>query len=500
MPRKTQTVTPSGYSILLVDDSEEYVQATRQLLEQEGHAVQTALNGADALAALGRQRLDLVLLDYYMPGMTGEQVVTRLREFNPHIQVILQTGYATEQPPREMLRRLDIQGYYDKSEGPDKLLLWTDVGLKAAHTVQLLNKSRLGLRYILEATPDLHRIQPLEDLLQGILLQVAGLLGAINSFLAILPEDSPARLAGEQANGFLAILEDDSELVIRAGTGEFTQHSTVREALEPEGVALVYDALRLGRSQIVDTMTLVPLRLGASTIGVVYLDRPAVRPRDLELLHLFANQAAVAIQNAQLYQMATLDLLTGVYVRRFFEQCLLRELRAAFRTRHPIILLMIDLDGMKRINDIGGHPAGDQALAITGRALLEAARGTDIVGRYGGDEFSVIVTQTDAEGAMRLAVRFVELMRTKSVPGPEGPLYLKCSVGMSQLLPLADEAPAPVRPISSVYFRTMAHTLLQQADAALYRAKRSGGNEIHVGEPTEWLPPSAAGASGTMEG
>ncbi|MEP7355844.1 MAG: diguanylate cyclase [Anaerolineales bacterium] len=494
MPRKSRTATPSGYSILLVDDSPEYVEATAQLLEQEGHTVLTAPNGLEALALLHEQRLDLVLLDYYMPGMNGEEVVTRLRQFNPHIQVILQTGYATEQPPRDMLRRLDIQGYYDKSEGPDKLLLWTDVGLKAAYTVQLLNKSRQGLRYILEATPDLHRIQPLEDLLQGILLQVAGLLGAINSFLAVLPEDNPARLAESETNGFVAMLEDDSELIIRAGTGQFHQKSNVRDALEPEGVALVYDALRHGQSKIVNTMTMVPLRLGAATIGVIYLDRPAIVERDLELLHLFANQAAVAIQNAQLYQMATLDLLTGVYVRRFFEQCLLRELRGAFRLHQTLILLMIDLDGMKRINDIGGHPAGDQALAMTGRVMIEATRGTDIVGRYGGDEFSIILSQADTEGALRLAERIIALMRTRNVPGPEGPLYLKCSVGLSLLVPQSLESQSVKRAPSSVYFRSMAHTLLQQADAALYHAKRSGGNQIYLGAPTEWLPSSAAGA------
>ena len=82
---------------------------------------------------------------------------------------------------------------------------------------------------------------------------------------------------------------------------------------------------------------MVPLRLGAAIIGVVYLDRPAVLESDLELLHLFANQAAVAIQNAQLYQMATLDLLTGVYVRRFFEQCLLREPPMHLAARHDFV-------------------------------------------------------------------------------------------------------------------------------------------------------------------
>ena len=94
-----------------------------------------------------------MLLDYFMPGMTGEQVVAELRKFDPFVQVILQTGYASEQPPRELLHRLDIQGYYDKTEGPEQLLLWTTVGLKAAYTIQLLFKSRHGIEFLLESTP-----------------------------------------------------------------------------------------------------------------------------------------------------------------------------------------------------------------------------------------------------------------------------------------------------------------------------------------------------------
>src|SRR5262252_6280126 len=174
----------TGYTILLTDDNLDYLQVTKRLLEREGHTVLTASAGQEALEILKRDRIDLLLLDYYMPGMTGEQVVTELRRWNPYVQVILQTGYASEQPPRELLRRLDIQGYYDKSEGPDKLLLWTEVGLKAAYSIQLLNKSRQGLRYVLEVTPELHKLQSLTELLRGILLQVTGLLGAANSFLA----------------------------------------------------------------------------------------------------------------------------------------------------------------------------------------------------------------------------------------------------------------------------------------------------------------------------
>ena len=129
------------------------MQATRLLLEREGHNVLTATNGPEALSILPQQPVDLLLLDYFMPGMTGEQVVAELRKFNPFVQVILQTGYASEQPPRELLHRLNIQGYYDKTEGPEQLLLWTTVGLKAAYTIQLLFKSRHGIEFLLESTP-----------------------------------------------------------------------------------------------------------------------------------------------------------------------------------------------------------------------------------------------------------------------------------------------------------------------------------------------------------
>ncbi len=149
----SKTKQPSGRTILMVDDDLDYLEAMSLLLEHEGHQVLRASSGEQALEVLRQRTVDLLLLDYYMPRMTGEDVVARLREFNPYVQVILQTGYVADQPPREMLRRLNIQGYYDKSEGLDKFLMWVDMGLKSAATLQNLNANRLGLHYVLNTTP-----------------------------------------------------------------------------------------------------------------------------------------------------------------------------------------------------------------------------------------------------------------------------------------------------------------------------------------------------------
>jgi signal transduction histidine kinase len=142
MARKPKTSSDSGSSVLLVDDNQDYLQATRLILEREGHQVLLAGNGLEALELLRQQQVDVLLLDYFMPNMTGEEVVAEVRQFNREVQIILQTGYASEKPAREMLRRLDIQGYCEKSEGPENLLLWTDVALKFAKHTRELERAR----------------------------------------------------------------------------------------------------------------------------------------------------------------------------------------------------------------------------------------------------------------------------------------------------------------------------------------------------------------------
>ncbi len=145
----------SGHTILIVDDQEETLISSRMLLEREGHQVLTAASGAVALEVLNSYRVDLLLIDYFMPRMNGEQLVQAIRSFDQEVQVILQTGYSGEKPPREMMRSLDIQGYHDKADGPDRLLLWVDCALKASDQLRRVTEARAKL---LESEQHLRRL------------------------------------------------------------------------------------------------------------------------------------------------------------------------------------------------------------------------------------------------------------------------------------------------------------------------------------------------------
>ncbi|MBN1799509.1 MAG: diguanylate cyclase [Spirochaetales bacterium] len=479
MARKFKSTRLSGKKILLVDDDQEYIDATKKLLENEGHTVASANNGTNALKDLKQNHYDLILVDYYMPKMTGEELVTRLREFNPFVQVILQTGYASEQPPRELIHRLDIQGYYNKSDGPEKLLLWVDVGLKAAYTVQLLYKSREGLNYILNVTPDLHKVQPLGDLLQGILLQISGLLDIGSSFLAVLPY-SESKDKKNMTEGFIAVLENELDLIIHAGTGKFISQFSIDKYLDKKEIELIHKSLSAGNITKTNTKTIVPLNVGKEKIGIIFIDQIIEKQGELDLLKVFANQAAVAIQNARLYQMATFDPLTQVYLRGVFFQAMARDIRIAYRSCAPISLLMIDIDNLKNINDSAGHLGGDQALEIMGQALHDATRQTDIRGRLGGDEFAVVLLNSTTEGAIIVGERILHFLNDKGIAKADGVLPIKCSIGASTLDNVSLSKQKPSLPLANQYFQFMMQKLLQKADELLYQAKNQGGHQINT--------------------
>ena len=208
----------------------------------------------------------------------------------------------------------------------------------------------------------------------------------------------------------------------------------------------------------------IPLKVGASVVGVMNLARSipgGFSTSDLRLLSLLSDQAAVAISNASLHQIisrqAYSDTLTGLPNRRALDERLEEEVLAARKNNYSFAVIMMDLDGFKDVNDTYGHPVGDDVLRLVFSQMARGVRNTDFLARYGGDELTLILTQSDMSSAKIVAEKIVEGIKKLKFKLPDGKkLKLGISGGIALFPVNARNGP----------------DLLRASDAALYKAKK----------------------------
>lgn len=189
--------------------------------------------------------------------------------------------------------------------------------------------------------------------------------------------------------------------------------------------------------------------------------RSGVRPsgRERRLVESIARQAAIAVENWRLYSMATIDGLTGLYIRRYLEARLSEEFERAQRSGSPFCLVMMDVDNLKQVNDEFGHAAGDTLLRNVAAALKESVRGMDVAARWGGDEFAALLPDMDLEAGLTVARRVAQATRRRIF-----------TVGVERVTPSASIGVA----VCDGRVPDNPEELMAMADRALYRAKKSG--------------------------
>lgn len=242
-----------------------------------------------------------------------------------------------------------------------------------------------------------------------------------------------------------------------------------RRPLEVDKVVVRSAYLRQRLKQLKAEL-LAPLIRREQLVGVLILGGKSpsepFRAEEVELLGLLTHHVTSVFDNAQLFESATRDSLTGLLRREAILDRLDRELRRAQRFNRHLTIGMADLDHFKNVNDRYGHLVGDLMLKQVASALSRGLRATDLVGRYGGEEFLVVLTETDLKGAFTVADKARRLVEEIEVPAAGGLAKVTLSIGLAGREQLAaDRQPS-------------ATALIDQADQALYAAKTAGRNRV----------------------
>jgi len=212
-----------------------------------------------------------------------------------------------------------------------------------------------------------------------------------------------------------------------------------------------------------------PIQVKGKLVGYINLDsaRPNVYDKShIERLQIFADQAAIAIENAHMFekveQMAIADTLTGLYNRRHFYDLGDREIERNKRYHSPLSILLIDLDHFKKINDLYGHDTGDHVLQEVTRSFANALRKMDIPGRLGGEEFVILLPETQVDQAVYVAERLRQVVENTRIKAGSELVSITASIGVATMNPDIPNLQA----------------LINSADKAMYLAKDGGRNRV----------------------
>jgi len=448
--------------VLVVDDVIGNVKLMEARLTAEYFDVATAMSGAEALTVCERAQCDIVLLDVMMPGLDGFEVCRRLKT-NPkthHIPIIMVT--ALDQPS-DRVRGLEA--------GADDFLT------KPVSDIALIARVR-----------SLVRLKMMTDELR---------MRAVTSREIGIQDPAPQELAEAGRNGKVLIVDDrrsSYERIAQALAGEHgvdvevNPHDALFHAADGDYDLLMvsldldgFDGLRLcsqvrslERTRNLPILIVVEAEdnvrlLRGLEIGVNdYLVRPIDKNEMLARARTQIRKKRYGDKlrdNLQLsMELAITDALTSLYNRRYMESHLGTLVEEAAARGKPLSLLILDVDHFKSINDGFGHDAGDDVLREFAMRVRKSIRGIDLACRYGGEEFVVVMPETDMAVAALVAERIRRRIAGEPFPIQKGAaaVDVTISIGIAALGPAEDRA----------------DTLLKRADQALYRAKRDGRNRV----------------------
>jgi two-component system, cell cycle response regulator len=460
--------------VLVVDDVLPNVKLLAAKLTREYFDVITANSGPDALDRIRTQAPDIVLLDVMMPGMDGFEVCERIRS-DPaimHIPVVMVTALSDA---ADRVRGLEAGADDFLTKPVNDIALFARVRslvrLKMMMDEWRLRESTSGQLGMLVAT-DSMQTQSAE---QARILVVEDSPLDLDKINETLIRDRGTVTAAENCGSALEIaLGNEFELIIVSLTlmredglrlcSQLRSHERTRQV----PILLVADETDMDR-------VAKGLELGANDYVIKPIDRNELLARTRTQIRRKRYQDRLRANYEQSLSLALTDSLTGLFNRRYLSAHLPRLLDRSMGSNHkPVAALLFDIDHFKRVNDSYGHPVGDEVLKEVAQRSSRNLRNFDLVARLGGEEFVVVMPDTDMDAALLVAERLRRRIADESfkIAAPNGEITVTISIGVA----VTDGALDADGRIES------GDSLLRRADTALYQAKRAGRNLV-VADP-----------------
>lgn len=281
------------YKIMVIDDEEGILDSIEALLNRNGYWCKCFSNPLEGLDELQRAHYDLLILDYFMQPIHGEEVVEQIRQTNLELYILLLTGHKDLAPPISTIKSLDIQAYCEKSDRLDQLQLLIESGIKSISQMRTIKQFRDGLQSILGSVPKIYQLQPIGNILEEILEELLPMAHSADAF--ILVDDIPSN---EQAQ------DDFARKSIFKGIGKY--NVDIVEFPELLGHRLM-EAIGRARTEMTVIKhpdgVIFPLGDESNTaIGAIYVSNIDT-DEGIKLLQIYARQAASSINNAFLHSL-----------------------------------------------------------------------------------------------------------------------------------------------------------------------------------------------------
>jgi len=441
----------TSYKVLIIDDDENIRDAVASKLESEGYSCKTAADGEAGLALARDKEYDVVITDLRMPGIDGFTLTEVVKTKYPTTGVIAVTGMAdVDSAIRAM--KIGADDFVTKPFNPEHLVMSVERTIeKQRLIIENKNYQQFLEKRVHEATKEQqetlaelrHTKEYLENLIEScvdaiISLDIQGNIKFCNRWTENLFERPVNEILGHSLESFCAGGKDAADKLIAT--------ILLQGKVQDYEIELVPKENR----HIVASMSASVLQdADGKTIGIISIFKDITEKKKLE---------------RELQELSIKDNLTSLYNQRHFYRTLQTEMARASRQNHPLCLLLLDLDNFKQVNDSKGHLAGDRILEQVGVIIKDCTREhVDYAFRYGGDEFTIILTETTTKQAYEVAERIQRL-----IPQTVRDEKLTLSIGLSELVnsPTLEE-------------------FINSADKAMYSAKNEGGNRIAISEPAE---------------